>query len=211
MALTHPVVGMEPKARIGRIARGNGIFDGPEPPEEKKFSIYSNIGGPSASAWLKPNADNAGLVALADTAIPVVFSAGNIPKVAYPVIRPVAVDVVDFIRQMPVNIHPSQPMGCDLDIAEFAVLVSVPVCRGESLSSCISSIKHAALLFRRPLSTAKQVWRNGLPSKRPSVWVVIQKGLHNTLRDVAHWGSIHWLIAKYTTYRLGVNTCALTR
>lgn len=168
-----------------------GFFRGLERPKVHVFPVMPNGGLPLSGAE-KPSAHEAGSAVASRLALIVaVFLRRHVPEIAQPVVRRVAVDVVDIAaRPDAVDVEPSKPVFAVLPPQQSYGAVALRQCNKPSL----------------PTRDRHLIARDAV-CENTGVWVVMQNLFQVVLRD-CRFGFSH-IIAPYKQwFGMGVSIAA---
>lgn len=169
------VVFMKEELGFCGFSRSKRMFNFVKPSKKNQFSIHSDVCGPFVSSALKSNSDVSRRVSDGKSHVFSVFGFRDRSKIANPIIRLDAVDVVNVVRDNAIMYHPRNSVRGSSMAHDNGAFVSIAVDRGESLFSGKLSVEHAAKHLRRSNFVFKHVRGGSVPCENPSVGAVTHK------------------------------------
>lgn len=181
MLLTLSMVGMKAMSFLCGSPRIESFTKALVPTKKLQDAINSNISLPPSARGIVPNSNNPRAISLGDSKVSAVLACRNASQVANPVVGSVPVDMVNFLRPLPIGDEPRNAMrNCWLS-SHCPRFISIAVDGVKCWASSIPCVEHSALLLLGPHAFVKHIWRCVVPCHVSRFRVVCDKLLGNLL------------------------------
>jgi hypothetical protein len=146
------MVWMEVMLAFGCAPGGDRVGLGYKPAESNRAAINMDSRLPFATVLIPGNPYDTAAIMTGSAQVTAILTPSHIPKVIYPIVRPVAVDVVNFLRPLSKGKRPCDLMSTVFLFEYGTTAIAQAIGLEEALGSGVSLVPQRAIL--RPFEQA---------------------------------------------------------